>query len=54
LVGRGLASHGRSNCILANERLPALGITMRPIGEALRDCMLRYADICSAVTQPRV
>ena len=49
LVSRGLASHGRSNCILANERLPALGIEMRPIQEALRDCMTRYAQSGAAV-----
>lgn len=43
LVARGLASLARSNCILANERLPAMGIAMRPIDEALHDCLVRYA-----------
>jgi dTDP-4-dehydrorhamnose reductase len=43
LVARGLATHGRSNCILVNERLPALGIHMRPIDQALRDCLTQYA-----------
>jgi hypothetical protein len=44
LLTTGLVTHGRSNCILVNERLPSMGITMRPIAEALRDCMTRYAQ----------
>jgi 3,5-epimerase/4-reductase len=43
LVARGLATHARSNCILANTRLAALGITMRPIDTALRETMTEYA-----------
>jgi len=44
LVARGLATHARSNCILRSDRLAELGITMRPIGVALRDAIIRYAD----------
>jgi 3,5-epimerase/4-reductase len=43
LVKQGLAVKGRSNCILQNTRLPELGIQMRPIDEALRDAMQKYA-----------
>jgi 3,5-epimerase/4-reductase len=43
LVERGLAVKGRSNCVLVNDRLPALGIEMRPIDVALRATMERYA-----------
>jgi dTDP-4-dehydrorhamnose reductase len=43
LVRRGLALKGRSNCILSSERLDALGLTMRPVGAALRDTMTKYA-----------
>ncbi len=43
LVSRGLAVKARSNCILQSPRLAALGITLRPIDEALRDTMERYA-----------
>lgn len=43
LVTRGLAQKGRSNCVLSSERLDALGLTMRPVDVALRDCMTRYA-----------
>jgi len=43
LVSRGLATHPRSNCILASPRLAALGIAMRPVATALRDTMSRYA-----------
>lgn len=44
LLKQGLASAKRSNCILQNRRLPELGIQMRPIGEALRETMLRYSQ----------
>ncbi|MCR4279007.1 MAG: sugar nucleotide-binding protein [bacterium] len=44
LVGQGLATRGRSNCILQNTRLKEIGIEMRPIDVALRDCMVQYAD----------
>ena len=43
LMTLGLVAKTRSNCILQNTRLPALGITMRPIQVALRDCMEKYA-----------
>lgn len=43
LVGRGLAARARSNCILSSTRLAQLGISMRPVGEALRDAMTEYA-----------
>ncbi|MEO5927573.1 MAG: sugar nucleotide-binding protein [Patescibacteria group bacterium] len=43
LVKLGLATKGRSNCILQNTRLKELGIEMRPIDVALRDCMEKYA-----------
>jgi dTDP-4-dehydrorhamnose reductase len=43
LVARGLATHARSNCILASARLAALGITMRPVDVALRDALIQYA-----------
>lgn len=44
LVKLGLATKGRSNCILQNTRLRELGIGMRPIQVALRDCMEKYAQ----------
>ncbi len=43
LVGQGLAKKGRSNNFLSNTRLEQMGITMRPINEALRDTMEKYA-----------
>jgi 3,5-epimerase/4-reductase len=48
LVSRGLADKPRSNCVLASPRLDALGITLRPVHEALRDCMTRYAQALHA------
>lgn len=45
LVTLGLATKGRSNCILQNTRLKELGVEMRPISIALRDCMEKYAAI---------
>lgn len=44
LVRQGLATRGRSNCILQNTRLAELGIHMRPIDIALRECMVKYAE----------
>lgn len=44
LVEQGLATKGRSNNFLASENLAKLGITMRPIEEALRDTMEKYAE----------
>lgn len=43
LVQLGLATRGRSNNFLASENLAKYGITMRPIKEALRDTMEKYA-----------
>ncbi len=43
LVRQGLATRTRSNNIMQNNRLPELGIHMRPIQEALRDAMTKYA-----------
>lgn len=43
LVRLGLAAKGRSNCILQNTRLSALGVEMRPFSIALRECMEQYA-----------
>ena len=43
LLARGLAVAPRSNCVLASERLEALGIRMRPIDVALRETVARYA-----------
>ena len=48
LVKLGLATKGRSNCILQNTRLKELGIEMRPISVALRDCMEKYAAALKA------
>ena len=43
LVEQGLATKGRSNNFLASDRLAEIGIEMRPIGEALRETMEKYA-----------
>lgn len=43
LVKQGLAAKTRSNNVMQNIRLPELGIHMRPIDVALRDCMQKYA-----------
>lgn len=43
LVTQGLATKGRSNNFLNTDKLIAIGITMRPIDEALRDTMEKYA-----------
>lgn len=44
LVERGLAKKMRSNAILQSTRLAELGITMRPIKEAIRETMEKYAE----------
>lgn len=44
LVKQGLASKGRSNNAMASIRLAEFGITMRPVKEALRDTMEKYAE----------
>ncbi|HWQ99235.1 MAG TPA: sugar nucleotide-binding protein [Candidatus Methylomirabilis sp.] len=54
LLTLGLAEKGRSNCILQSTRLQALGITMRPIEVALRDCMEKYAAAVKASQVVRV
>lgn len=43
LVSQGLAVKARSNNIMQNTRLAEIGIQMRPIDIALRDCMEKYA-----------
>ena len=43
MMAQGLAKAKRSNCILQNTRFTELGIQMRPIDIALRDCMEKYA-----------
>lgn len=48
LVSSGLANKKRSNNILQSENLNAIGITMRPITEALRETMLAYANNCKS------
>jgi dTDP-4-dehydrorhamnose reductase len=42
LLNSGLIVKQRSTCILSSERLAALGISLRPIDEALRVTMLQY------------
>jgi 3,5-epimerase/4-reductase len=42
LLTNGLVVKQRSTCILSSGRLAALGISLRPIDEALRDTMLQY------------
>lgn len=43
LVTSGLAAKLRSNNIMQNTRLPELGVLLRPIEVALRECMVQYA-----------
>ena|SRR3989344_4587399 len=43
LVTTGLANKTRSNTILQSGNLEALGITMRPVHEAVRDTLEKYA-----------
>jgi glucose-1-phosphate thymidylyltransferase len=50
LVQRGLSSKIRSNSILQSTRLEELGISMRPVKEAVRDVMLKYAQHASRIT----
>lgn len=45
LVAQGLAAKDRSNNFLASENLEKLGITMRPVQEAIRDTMEKYARV---------
>ncbi len=45
LVKQGLAKKTRSNNFLQSENLKKLGITMRPVKEALRDTMKKYAEL---------
>lgn len=44
LVALGLASKKRSNNIMQSNNLEAIGISMRPIKEALRDTLEKYAQ----------
>lgn len=43
LVAQGLATKARSNNVMTSTRLEALDIHMRPVQEALRDTMTKYA-----------
>lgn len=43
LLAQGAIAKARSNCVLSSRRLEELGIRMRPIDVALRDCMQSYA-----------
>lgn len=43
LFAEGGIAKARSNCILASQRLEEIGIRMRPVDLALRECMQRYA-----------
>lgn len=43
LVSEGLAKKKRSNNILSSDNLIKLGIKMRPVKEAIRDAMIKYA-----------
>ncbi|OGH76849.1 MAG: hypothetical protein A2224_01915 [Candidatus Magasanikbacteria bacterium RIFOXYA2_FULL_40_20] len=45
LVKQGLAVKGRSNNFLQSENLVKIGIRMRPINEAIRDTMEKYAKL---------
>lgn len=49
LVTQGLATKARSNNIMQSTRLQEIGISMRPIDIALRDCMEKYAEAVKAV-----
>lgn len=50
LVAQGLATKGRSNNILASDRLAAFGIAMRPVQAAVRDTMAKYAQASRPVS----
>lgn len=54
LVKIGLATKGRSNCILQNTRLKEIGVEMRPISVALRECMEQYAQAMRAEKDAKV
>ncbi len=54
LVKIGLATKGRSNCILQNTRLKEIGVEMRPISVALRECMEQYAQAVRAEKDAKV
>jgi len=45
LVDTGLAKKKRSNNFMQSENLEKLGIRMRPIKEAIRDTLMKYAEI---------
>lgn len=51
LVKQGLATKGRSNNFLASENLKKVGIEMREVHEALRETMVKYAQLKKASTQ---
>ncbi|MFH1790314.1 MAG: sugar nucleotide-binding protein [bacterium] len=43
LVELGLAKKKRSNNIMSSNNLAGIGINMRPVSEAVKDCMQKYA-----------
>lgn len=45
LVKQGLATKGRSNNFLASENLAKFGIHMREVHDALRETMVKYAEL---------
>lgn len=51
LVEQGLATKARSNNIMQSTRLQEIGINMRPIDVALRDCMEKYAIAVKVAAQ---
>lgn len=54
LASRGLTAKNRSTCILQSTRLAELGIFMRPIDQAIRETMERYAAIKKASETPAI
>lgn len=45
LMNNGLVAVQRSNCILASTRLEKFGLSMRPIKDALKECVEEYSNI---------
>lgn len=45
LLRLGLAKAGRSNCILSTAKLEKEGIHLRPIKEAMRETLIKYAEL---------
>lgn len=45
LLADGLVARRRSTCLLADQRLAALGLAMRPVADTLRDTLTRYGAL---------